>query len=85
VENDFNIEETIVKFHSKEMVIGHQAGISKSSDIKIFHCSKPTLSAILVIILFGCFSHGFSPSGLSHEDPLIKQLAWPCLYSPFIF
>jgi hypothetical protein len=40
---------------------------------------------ILETLLFGGFSHGFSPSGLSHEDPLIKQLARPCLFSFFYF
>ena len=68
-------------FHSKEMVIGHRAGISRNTEIEILHCSKTYTIRYTCDYSFRRLSHGYSPSGLSHEYPLITQLAWPCLYS----
>ena len=62
VVNNSNIKGmTVSWFHSKGMVIGHQAGISKSTYTKTIHCSITYTSGILVILLCRGFLMDFYP------------------------
>ena len=48
-------------FHSKEMVIGHRAGISRNTEIEILHCSKTYTICYTCDYSFGGFLMGFCP------------------------
>jgi hypothetical protein len=89
VANDSNIEGTIVSwFHSEEIVIGHQAGISGSPRVlkpKHSTVQQLTLSVILAIIPCRGFSCGFLPLGLSHEYPPNEGSWHGPAYTPQIF
>ena len=85
VENDFIIEETIVKVSFKG-----DGDRTPSWDLQEYwNRNSPLFKnlhySLYLWLFFRRLSHGFSPSGLSHEHPLIKQLAWPCLYSSIFF